>query len=508
MSAIQHDPLPWLDAFYARVYRRVPRRYVELWLLVSAAGILVLPWPAQQLTQLPLWGPGAHDARTFWASMVCGLAIVLIAVPWLMFGRFRPIIAFLRGEPVQHARVWAAAVREMPVAVIVWVVAFCTFGDIPTVLLAGSDRGWQPDDYVAAWLSAALVTATAGFYFVLIWEVALRPVLRDLDLGADFVPTRRWLTLGRRSAVANATVMVYVGITVSAVVGAASGREAAMAVALVATGTAALTFGGSITALVSHSVFTRICDLRQALERIGAGDFEVRISLCAGDELDDAGRALNAMAARLGVAESQLRGSRARLTSVADEERRRMERDLRERVESGLQDMAAELAGLAALLDPHDAVGADLDRLRASLTASTEEIRRLAHGLYPAALESEGLDAALDEVVRRLPIPATYEPSGVQLDHERAAAVYFCCSEALTNAAKHAGPAATVTVRTVVRDGRLEFTVTDDGDGFGESAAGQGLSNMHDRIRAFGGNVEIWSRPGVGTTVSGWVWLN
>lgn len=502
------DGLPRIDRFYAWVFRRVRRRYVELWLAVSGLGILVLAWPAHQVVQFGLWGPGAHDLRTFLVSMSCGALIVVIAVPWLAHGRFQPIIAFLRDEPVDPERVWSAAVREMPFAVLAWVIAFCTVGDLLPVLLAGHDRGWTGGDYAAAWLAAALVTLTAGFFFVLIWEVALRPVLRELALPDDFVPHRRWLTLGRRSALANATVTVYIGITVSSLVSAERDRDSAMALAILATVVSTFTFGWLTTSLVAHMVHTRVADLRQALARIGAGDFKVRVSMYAGDELDDAARALNAMSARLGVRDAELHGSRARLTQVADDERRRMERDLRERVESGLGDLSAAIVRLADLLAPQDRVASEVLRVGESLTTATDEIRRLGHGLYPALLESEGLDAALAEVVRRSPIAATYEESGIRLERDRAAAVYFCCSEALANAAKHAGPAAAVTVSTSVRDGRLEFRVTDDGAGFAASLGGHGLANMRDRIRAFGGDVDVSSRPGAGTAVAGWVALD
>lgn len=498
------EGLPRIDRFYAG---RLRRRYVELWLVVSGIAILALPWPAHQVVQLTLWGPGAHDLRTFLVAMGCGALIVVVGVP-LTLGRFRPIIAFLRGEPVDPERVWSVAVRQMPVTVLAWVMAFCTVGDLPPVLLAGHDRGWTVGEYVAAWIVAVLVTLTAGFVFALIGEVALRPVLRDLVLPADFVPRRRWLTIGRRSALANATVMLYLGITVSSLVSAERDRDSAMAVAILATVVATVTFGWLTTWLVSSPIHTRVAELSLVLERIGSGDFGGRVSLSAGDEFDDVGRALNAMSARLGVREAEVRGSRARLTQVADDERRRVERDLRERVEAGLGDLATAMSRLADLLEPQDAAGRDVQRVRESLAIATDEIRRLGHGLYPALLETDGLDAALAEAVRRSPIPATYEESGSRLDRDRAAAVYFCCSEALANAAKHAGAAAAVTVGTTVRAGRLEFRVTDDGVGFTASGDGHGLANMRDRIRAFGGDVEVSSRPGAGTAVTGWVALH
>jgi signal transduction histidine kinase len=86
------------------------------------------------------------------------------------------------------------------------------------------------------------------------------------------------------------------------------------------------------------------------------------------------------------------------------------------------------------------------------------------------------------------------------------AAVYFCCLEALQNAAKHAA-ADRVTV-TLRNDGdRLAFTVTDDGRGFDPATvlAANGLANMRDRVDSLGGRLTWVPAAGSGTTVSGWV---
>jgi signal transduction histidine kinase len=85
------------------------------------------------------------------------------------------------------------------------------------------------------------------------------------------------------------------------------------------------------------------------------------------------------------------------------------------------------------------------------------------------------------------------------------AAVYFCCLEALQNAAKHAGANARVDVRLARVDGQLRFEVADDGAGYDVDSIGPsaGLQNMSDRIGALGGEVHIESAPGAGTTVRG-----
>jgi signal transduction histidine kinase len=84
-------------------------------------------------------------------------------------------------------------------------------------------------------------------------------------------------------------------------------------------------------------------------------------------------------------------------------------------------------------------------------------------------------------------------------------AVYFCCLEALQNAAKHAGPDAGVTIRVSDGDGLLRFAVEDSGAGFDTQlgAGGVGLANMLARMAAVGGTLHVVSAPGHGTSVSG-----
>ena len=86
------------------------------------------------------------------------------------------------------------------------------------------------------------------------------------------------------------------------------------------------------------------------------------------------------------------------------------------------------------------------------------------------------------------------------------AALYFCCLEALQNAAKHAAETR-VEVRVWEDGGGVLFRVSDDGPGFGQQAAtkGQGFVNMSDRLGAIGGSVRWESEPGAGAVVTGTV---
>jgi signal transduction histidine kinase len=147
-----------------------------------------------------------------------------------------------------------------------------------------------------------------------------------------------------------------------------------------------------------------------------------------------------------------------------------------------------------------------VEHLRGDLDRALAELRDLAHGIYPPLLENEGLPGALGEAAQRAAIPTTLEADGAgRYPPELEAAVYFCCLEALQNAAKHGGDGARATITLAERDNALAFTVSDDGPGFDTASqnGSAGLQNMTDRIGALGGTLRIESAPGNGTKITG-----
>jgi signal transduction histidine kinase len=212
----------------------------------------------------------------------------------------------------------------------------------------------------------------------------------------------------------------------------------------------------------------------------------------------------------------ELRASRARVVAAADAERRKIERNLHDGAQQHLVALAVtvRLAQQLAETDPQQA-RALLEQLGHDLQDAVQELRDLAHGIYPPVLMDRGLVAALESAATRAPLPVEIVAAGDvgRFAQEVEAAVYFCCLEALQNAGKHAGEAsaATVTIsREAAPDGRpiLTFRVADDGVGFdpsGSAGRGHGFVNMGDRLGAIGGTVEVDSAPGRGTRVSGTV---
>jgi signal transduction histidine kinase len=148
-----------------------------------------------------------------------------------------------------------------------------------------------------------------------------------------------------------------------------------------------------------------------------------------------------------------------------------------------------------------------LEQIEAETQSALDDLRDLAHGIYPPLLADRGLAAALSSQAQKVPVPVTVDCCEIpRYPMEVESAIYFCVLEALQNVAKYAGASrATLRVRSV--EGRLEFSIIDDGRGFdpARTARGAGTTNMKDRLEALGGMLEVRSAPGAGTTVSGWV---
>jgi signal transduction histidine kinase len=203
-----------------------------------------------------------------------------------------------------------------------------------------------------------------------------------------------------------------------------------------------------------------------------------------------------------------LRASRQRLVTAQDQERRKLERNLHDGAQQQLIALAVKQRLAEGLIDR------DPERARSVLTEAQadtvdalETLRDLARGIYPPVLADQGLAAALQAQARRAAFPVQIHADGIErYDQEVEAAAYFCCLEALQNATKYAAASA-ADVRLGAVDGRLTFAVSDDGGGFDPSSVprGTGLQGMADRLEALGGGLEIRSRPGDGTTVTGWV---
>jgi signal transduction histidine kinase len=199
---------------------------------------------------------------------------------------------------------------------------------------------------------------------------------------------------------------------------------------------------------------------------------------------------------------AELQASRQRVVTAADVERRRIERNLHDGAQQRLVTLALQLSLVQRQIrrDPGDAelllrsAGDELSR-------SLEELRELARGIHPAALD-RGLEPALDALVLRSAVPTTLSVApGDRLPEPVEFAAYVVASEALTNVAKYAGAtAATVRVRRARDDVVIE--IADDGVGGADPARGSGLRGLTDRVEALGGRLRLASPVDGGTVVT------
>ena len=198
--------------------------------------------------------------------------------------------------------------------------------------------------------------------------------------------------------------------------------------------------------------------------------------------------------------------SRKRLASTADSARRKIERDLHDGAQQHLVALRVKL-GLAheALEQNPDDAAEMVASLGPEIDEVIEEVRSLAHGIYPPLLASGGLGEALRAASRHSSLPVTISADGIgRLVSETESTVYFCCLEALQNASKHATGASRVDIEMRL-DGGLHFEISDDGCGFPpDTDEGAGITGMRDRLAAVGGELRIESSPG-GTRILGCV---
>ena len=196
---------------------------------------------------------------------------------------------------------------------------------------------------------------------------------------------------------------------------------------------------------------------------------------------------------------AEVADSRARLVAAADDERRRLERDLHDGAQQRLVSIGLALRHTQRGLPPDARARVELDGAVDQLGAAIGELRQIAHGLRPARLD-DGLAAALQELARESALPVDVDVVAEALPPGIEDAAYFVACEALTNAAKHA-QARSVSISAVRDNGLLRLRVSDDGVGGASLSGGSGLVGLADRVGAHGGRLEVVSPAGAGPIV-------
>jgi signal transduction histidine kinase len=199
---------------------------------------------------------------------------------------------------------------------------------------------------------------------------------------------------------------------------------------------------------------------------------------------------------------TELMASRARIVAAADETRRRIERDLHDGIQQRLVSLVLELrAAQATVPSGLDELEGELSSVAKGLASASDELREIARGIHPAILSEGGLVPALRALCRRSPVPVALDLRAERRLPQRVeVAAYYVVSEALTNAAKHAG-AHVVHVELDTRDTVVRLEIRDDGVGGADPRLGSGLIGLSDRVDAVGGRLDVRSPAGSGTTL-------
>jgi signal transduction histidine kinase len=192
----------------------------------------------------------------------------------------------------------------------------------------------------------------------------------------------------------------------------------------------------------------------------------------------------------------ELAASRRRIVDASEAQRRRLERELHTGAERRLDRVAWLLAQAHEGADEDAA--RELAQVEDELRVTRAELHDFAQGVHPRALTKGGLAAALPELAVRVGVPVELDISVGRLAPAVEAAVYFVCSEALANTAKHGG-ATRMTIGVSWSSGQVSVAIADDGVGGADLGGGSGLRGLADRVEALGGQLSIRSPVGGGT---------
>jgi two-component system sensor histidine kinase UhpB len=234
------------------------------------------------------------------------------------------------------------------------------------------------------------------------------------------------------------------------------------------------------------------------------------------DPVEEINRLSRSFTGLLERIEKERRRSGQLAMRAQEEERRRLARDLHDEVNQALAAILLRLEALAQDSPPERAP--ELAELKRLVNQAMEELLTLARQLRPSALDDHGLVPALETQLKRfssrtgIEVRLGTEGDPNELPEVMQTAIYRVAQEALANVARHAGATVVEVDLEAQDDGRTELRVRDDGAGFDVGAipragsegpgAGLGLGGMAERARLVGGELDVRSAPGGGTSVT------
>jgi signal transduction histidine kinase len=216
-----------------------------------------------------------------------------------------------------------------------------------------------------------------------------------------------------------------------------------------------------------------------------------------GDFTDLVATAIGNAATRL-----ELAASRARSVAAGDDARRRLERDLHDGAQQRLVSLGLQLrTAESALPCELRAFKEQIADVITGLAGVCADLREICRGIHPAIVSQRGLGPALETLARRSAVPVRLDMAAERrLPRSVEVAAYYVVAEALTNTAKYAH-ASEIRVRVAAEGPKLHLSIDDDGVGGADVGKGSGLIGLIDRVQAIGGDLEITSPAGIGTSL-------
>jgi len=264
--------------------------------------------------------------------------------------------------------------------------------------------------------------------------------------------------------------------------------------------------------IISKRITRPINQLKEAILKVGKGQYDIDIPVRSNDEIGALTLAFNSMLVQIKEKTRELQSERTgRLRSVIDAEEKERQRLSRE-IHDGIgQSLIAHKLRLESLLYMNDSEIKDQIRaLKDQFNVTIDEIRRISNNLMPSVLEVFGITLALknlcEETEEHGALEILFQTTGEleDINTKTKTYLYRIAQEALNNILKHS-EAKEVTFTLSRSKDIITFILRDDGKGFDMEDAvfekGNGLHNMRERVALMQGTINILSSPAEGTTI-------
>lgn len=263
--------------------------------------------------------------------------------------------------------------------------------------------------------------------------------------------------------------------------------------------------------LILRLALSPLHSIEEAARRVEAGDMDARAaaSVVADPSLARLGRVLNRMLDSISRYRTRLRRLAAGSVRAAEEERKRLSRELHDDTAQRLATLMLRLRAVRSEIGDPSLEG-PIEAFRTDLADTLESIRRYARGLRPPALDDAGFEAAVRGLARDmsevgLDVRVSVGDLPSRLGEPVELALYRMIQEALTNVLRHSGSGEAI-LQLDCEGGHLRVMIVDRGSGFDvqrewDLGHGLGLFGLRERAEQIGAVLEVSSAHGIGTTI-------